>query len=162
VERYEEIESHLRPLVRLKDPPIDRVDDVWKMRAPVNAFVHLGHLIGADDLKRLKTAATRVFGRVIDPPDPDALFRLERNRPAEHSDWLREGLATTLLHNAVLHSQADLIVPGSTMQQYVNDIVRSLPGLSSNYRLLASVRDELTLLAEAAPEPLLEALEHML
>lgn len=162
VKTYEEIEAPLRPLTRLTDPPIDRVDNVWKMRAPVDAFVYMGHRIGADDLRRLKEAATTVFGKMEDPPKPDDLFRIDRNGPTLHSDWLRDGLATTLLQIAVLHSEASLVVPGSTPQLYVDDIVRNLPGLSSNYRLLASLRDELPLLAEAAPTPFMEALEHLL
>lgn len=162
VKEYEEIEVHLRPLTRLTDPPIDRIEDVWKMRAPVDAFVYLGHLIGPDDLRRLKEAATAVFGKIEDPPNPDDLFRLDRKGPIQYSDWLRDGLATTLLQIAVLDSQPELVVPGSTPQLYVNDIIRGLPGLSSNHRLLASLRDELPLLAEAAPEPFMEALEQML
>lgn len=162
VETYEEIETPLRPLTRLTDPPIDRIDDVWKMRAPVDAFVHMGHLIGAEDLGRLKTAATEVFGKIQDQPKPDELFKMDRNGPSLHSDWLRDGLATTLLQIAVLHHQAGLVVPGSTPQQYVNDIIRNLPGLSSNHRLMASLRNELQLLAEAAPDPFVDALEQML
>ncbi|MFZ1547720.1 MAG: hypothetical protein WAT12_11585 [Candidatus Nitrotoga sp.] len=162
VEKYEKLEAHLRPLTRLTDPPIDRIEDVWKMRAPVDAFVYIGHLIGSDDLGRLKVAATTVFGKIEDPPNPDELFRLDRRNPTQHSDWLRDGLATTLLQIAVLHSQADLCVSGSTPQDYVNDIIRSLPGLSTNHRLLSSLRDQLPLLAEAAPNPFMEALEQLL
>ncbi|MEQ1835636.1 MAG: hypothetical protein ABL862_04200 [Candidatus Nitrotoga sp.] len=162
VNEYEEVEVNLRPLTQLTDPPIDHIEDVWQMRAPVDAFVYIGHLIGAEDLKRLKAAATAVFGKIIDPPRPDELFSLDRREPTLHSNWLRDGLATTLLQIAVLHSQARLRVPGSTPQSYVNDIIRSLPGLSNDYRLLASLRDELPLLAEAAPDPFMEALEQML
>lgn len=162
VAMYEDVEVPLRPLTRLKDPPLDRVDNVWRMRAPVDAFVHLGHLIGADDLKRLKIAATTVFGKIVDPPEANELFSLSRKQAEQHSEWLREGLATTLLQIAVLHDQANLVIPGSTPQHFVDVVVRSLPGLSSNYRLLASLQDNLALLAEAAPDPLLQALEQML
>lgn len=159
---YEEIEAYLRPLTHLTDPPIDRIEDVWKMRAPVDAFVYLGHMIGADDLRRLKEAAIAVFGKIEDLPNPDDLFQPKQKESTQYSDWLRDGLATTLLQIAVLHSQAKLRVPGSTPQDYVNDIIRNLPGLSSNHRLLDSLRDELPLLAEAAPDPFLGALEAML
>ena len=53
-------------------------------------------------------------------------------------------------------------MPNSTPQQYVDEIIRDLPGLSDNHRLLASLSNELPLLAEAAPDPLLSALERML
>jgi hypothetical protein len=159
---YAEFEATLRPLTRLQDPPIDRVQDVWKIRAPVDAFVHLGHLIGADDLDRLREAATAVFSQIEELPNPNELFQLSPKAPKGHSEWLRDGLATTLLQIATLHSQARLVVPGSTPQQYVDEIVRSLPGLSSDHRLLASLGNQLPLLAEAAPDPLLSALELML
>src|ERR1035441_6457842 len=82
--------------------------------------------------------------------------------PEEYSSWLREGLATTLLHVAVLSGQAQLTVTNQSPQQFVDQIVKGLPGLSTDYRLLTSLRDELSLLAEAAPGPLLAALEQML
>ena len=40
---YDAYEADLRPFTRLQDPPIDRVQSVWKIRAPVDAFVHLEH-----------------------------------------------------------------------------------------------------------------------
>lgn len=47
---YDAFEAPLRALAALRDPPIDRVDDVWAMRAPVDAFMQLGHLVGSLDL----------------------------------------------------------------------------------------------------------------
>ena len=73
---YEDVEAELRPLTVIQDPPIDRVDDVWKIRASVDAFVHLGHRIGPDDLDRLRQVVTGIFSRVALPPDPDAPFTL--------------------------------------------------------------------------------------
>lgn len=159
---YEQIEGPLRPLVVLKDPPIDRVEDVWKMRSSVDAFMHLGHLIGAEHLQRFEAAAIKVFGRIIPPPNPHDVFKLSATHDDSHSNWLREGMMTTLLHIATLHDQAHLKIPGTTPQNFVDKIVRTLPGLSSDYRLLASLDENLALLAEAAPDPFLEALEQLL
>jgi hypothetical protein len=50
----------------------------------------------------------------------------------------------------------------TTGQEFANRLLRDLPGLSTDSRLLTSLKDELPLLAEAAPDPLLGALEHML
>jgi hypothetical protein len=103
-----------------------------------------------------------VFSRVSPAPKADDVYRPPSEREDAHSSWLREGMMNTLLHMAVLHEQADFTVQGTTPQEYVNSIVRSLPGLSSDYRLLASLQDNLALLAEAAPIPFLEALERLL
>jgi hypothetical protein len=157
---YESVEAPLRGLTKLKDPPVDRVGDVWAMRASVDAFVHLAHLLGEQHLSRFAAAAAVVFATITPQPKAEELFRPAAKREETYSSWLREGMMTTLLHMAVLH--ADFAVQGSTPQDYVNDIVRNLPGLSSDYRLMASLQDNLPLLAEAAPLPFLDALEHLL
>ena len=159
---YEAVEAPLRTLTKLKDSPIDHVGDVWAMRASVDAFVNLGHLIGAEHLRRFSAAAAEVFSRITPAPKAEEVYQPPSEREDKHSSWLREGLMNTLLHMAVLHEQAEFTVQGTTPQEYVNGIVRSLPGLSSDYRLLASLQDNLALLAEAAPVPFLEALERLL
>lgn len=159
---YEAIEAPLRPLTKLKDPPLDRIDDVWSMRAPIDAFVNLAHLLGEEHLSRFATAATEVFSKIAPEPKADEVFRPAAAREDTYSTWLREGMMTTLLHMAVLHEQADFSIAGTTPQEFVNDIVRKLPGLSNNYRLMASLQDNLALLAEAAPIPFLDALERLL
>lgn len=160
---YAACEAPLRQLAKLQDPPIDFVTDVWALRASIDAFVNLGHLIGVEHLERFAEAATAVFGKAIEPPKPDEVYRPAEQRGNDlHSRWLRDGMMNTLLHMAVLHEQAEFVVPGTTPQDYVNDIVRRLPGLSRDHRLLVSLQDQMALLAEAAPIPFLEALERLL
>ncbi len=161
-DKYELVEAPLRKLTKLKDPPVDHVGEVWAMRASVDAFVHLGYLIGTEHLSRFSEVVTAVFSHIAPAPKADEIYRPPSEREDTHSNWLREGLMNTLLHMAVLHEQAEFTIPGTTPQEYVNGIVRNLPGLSSDYRLLASLHDNLALLAEAAPLPFLEALERLL
>jgi hypothetical protein len=162
---YGGYEEGLHPLERLQDPPIDREGRVWKIRAPVDAFVHLAPLIGRTDLERLHVAATVVFSEYdpsLELPDEERPFAGIRGKRLRHSEWLRDGLATTLLLIAVLHEEAGLIVTGTTPERFVEDLVAALPGLNLDYRLLASLGNQLPMLMEAAPRPLLGALEQML
>lgn len=160
---YAACEAPLRHLTKLQDPPIDYVADVWALRASIDAFVNLGHLIGVEHLERFAEAAKEVFGKAIEPPKADEVYKPAEQRGADtHSRWLRDGMMNTLLHMAVLHEQAEFVVPGTTPQDYVNGIVRGLPGLSRDHRLLVSLQDQMALLAEAAPIPFLEALERLL
>lgn len=159
---YENVEAPLRKLSRLQDPPVDKVGEVWSMRASVDAFVHLGCLLGPKHLERFKEATIAVFSQVSEPPEAHEVFKPRAERDMVHSSWLKDGLMTTLLHMAVLHEQADFTVTGSTPSEYVNGIVRALPSLSEDHRLLAALQDQLVLLAEAAPVPFLEALEQQL
>ncbi len=159
---YENVEAPLRRLSKLQDPPVDRAGDVWSMRASVDAFVNMAHLLGPKHLERFKEAAIAVFSQVVEPPKADEVFRPRAEREAVHSSWLKDGLMTTLLHMAVLHEQAAFTVTGSTPTDFVNGIVRALPGLTTDHRLLVALQDQLILLAEAAPVPFLEALEQLL
>lgn len=162
---YGNYEATLHHLERLQDPPIDREGAIWKIRAPVDAFVHLAYLIGRTDLERFRTAASEVFSEYdpsLDLPADERPFAAMRKKQLRHSEWLREGLATTLLLIAVLHEEAGLRLSGSTPQLFVEQLIDALPGLTRDYRLLASLHNELPLLMEAAPRPLLLALEQML
>lgn len=156
--KYDELEGRFTPLMAISDPPLDREKSVWKIRSPVDAFVHLARLITTGDLDRLRQAATEVFSEIEYHPNEDELFEAKK-LPFPHSSGLRDGLATTLLLLANLSDEAGVTFPQGTAQGYVNDLIRALPGLKDNSRLLASLSKQLPMLAEAAPDPLFEALD---
>ena len=76
----------------------------------------------------------------------------------------RDGLAETLLGIAFLGEAGAVgaLVQAGGGQQFVNRLVRSLPSLGTDPRMLAALRDQLPFLAEAAPVPFVEALESLL
>ncbi len=159
---YEKYEAQLRTFYKIQDAPIDREENIWKLRAPVDAFVHLGHLLGKPEFDRLRAAAHEVFSE-IDPAlnAPPAELSFDQPKP-RHSSWLRDGLATTVLLIAVHYEGTGIYIPGTMPQAFVDELIRDLPGLSSDWRLIASLRAQLPLLAEAAPRPFLVALELLL
>jgi hypothetical protein len=159
---YSQLNSHLMGLQKSQDPPFDRVQSVWAVRAPVDAFVHVAHLIDEISLNRLEAAVTQVFSHVIEPPSAEEVFSFDRKSDLLHSRWLRDGLATTLLMIAALGDEAELQINGSTPQYFVDRIVKNIPGLRDDPRVIMSLREQFPLLAEAAPDPLLDALEHLL
>jgi hypothetical protein len=106
-----------------------------------------------------------VFGEVdpaFDLPMADRPYASLQGKKMRHSGWLRDGLATTLLQIAVLYKEARLDVTGVTPQGFVDEVIASLPGLKQDTRLLISLGRQLPWLIEAAPHPLLTALEHLL
>jgi hypothetical protein len=167
VDEYAEYEATVRRYRLMEDAPLETVDKVWAVRAPVDVFVNLANLLGTEHFVTLGEVVNDVFGE-IDPTlnmavedRPFARIRGENIPP--HSPWLREGLANTLLIIAALGPQSDLSMPeGVGPQQFVNSLVDAIPSLKANHRVLASLRHELPLLMEAAPDPLLRALEHLL
>lgn len=164
---YDDAEDELRKYLHMPDSPIECVGNVWATRAPVDAFLHLAPLVGRKHLQLFKEAVITVFGRAAQlhkPPSADEpfIFHDKREREASHSEHLRNGLMTTLLHMAVLHRPARFTVAGGDPQAFVDDLVGSLPGLSTDHRLMASLGQDLVLLAEASPASFLDALERQL
>lgn len=162
--KYEIYEDKIRSLLTAPDAPLEREGQVWNVRAPVDALIWLGPLIGKQDIARFEQVCRAVFSE-YDPaldlaPQERPYAELKGKRPM-HSRWLRDGLATTLLLIAVFHKEAHMTALDNP-QMFVESLIAGLPGLKSDHRLLASLQGELPVLMEAAPRPLFEALEHLL
>lgn len=157
---YMAYEAQLRRFLNIEDAPLQIESNLYKVTAPIDAFVHAGKLIGEDHLERLKPLLVKVFGQL--DPEPDRNDPYKPREADRHSELLRDGLATTLLLIAAWQRQANLVLTTGRGQAFANEVVAALPGFSSDYRMMASLQDELPLLAEAAPRPFLMALEQML
>lgn len=156
---YNAIESSIRPTLIMSDPPFDKVEQVWQIRAAVDAFPHYGHLVDENDLQRLKTVAIEVFSHQIVQPTENERFSFQYRAPEDYSDWLRDGLAYTLMLFAVMPEVGGLQLNSMSPQRYVEDVIRSLPSFAQSHRWLLPILPQLTTIAEAAPSPFLYALE---
>ncbi|WP_203310064.1 hypothetical protein [Sphingomonas beigongshangi] len=155
---YDDFEAGMRAYLSRLDAPLDQRSGLWKLRAPVDAFVNLSHLVTRKHLTGLATAATAVF-TTDDPPNIGA-ERLGTS-DAPYSSTLREGLATTLLILAAMHQEVGLESIDDPAS-FVESVVANLPGLRDDPRVVIGLERQLTHLMEASPRPLLEALEHLL
>lgn len=161
-QNYAHLESVLMPTIAMSDRPIDKVAEVWQVRAPVDAFHFYGQQVTEIDLQRLRDAVLRVFSHATAPPSRDQKFSLSYVQPVDYSKWLRDGLALTLVIIAAMHGVADLHINGQTAQQYVDEIVSALPEWGRSHQSLIRLGEQTALFAEAAPNPFLTALESML
>lgn len=159
---YAALESTLMPTLSLPDRPIDKEADVWQVRAPVDAFFFYGSQLTDADLTRLKNAIVKVFGKQPEQPSREQKFNLANAAPTDYSHWLRDGLALTLLIIASMHDVANLHVKGKTPQQYVDDVIQTLPEWGKSHHSLVRLGGQTATLAEASPNPFLQALESML
>jgi len=163
VEQCDEFQEELPPILNASDPPLVKVGDTFALTAPADAFELCARFLAPRHFKLFAEVVGDVFAE-IDP----ALDLTPEKRPyaamygsvPKHSRWLRHGLAETLLLIAVRGetSELDLHDP----QGFVDRLIRELPGLSNDTRLLESLDMELPMLVEAAPEPFLQALEQLL
>lgn len=159
---YATLEGILMPTLSLPDRPVDKEAHVWQVRAPVDAFFFYGSQLTEADLTRLREAIVKVFGKQPEQPSRDQKFNQAKAAHADYSRWLRDGLALTLLIIASMHDVAGLHVKGKTPQQYVDDVINALPDWSKSHHSILRLGDQTALLAEAAPNPFLKALESML
>jgi len=162
---YESVDSEARRLASVSDAPLDLEGSIWTLRSPMDAFTLLGCLVDTGCQQRLNEACTQVFSEsdhTLDIPEDERPIIHTRGEDFRHSEWLRRGLARTLLLISGLHEAAGFKVIGRTPEQYVESVVRSIPALSDDIRVIASLKSELPRLAEAAPHPLASALERVL
>lgn len=155
---YDDFEAAMRPHLSRLDAPLDHRSGLWKLRAPVDAFVNLSHLVTRKHLLALATSATTVF-TTDEPPDIGAERYGTSQTP--FSSTLRDGIATTLLILAAMHEEVGL-EPIDNPTRFVEDVVAGLPGLRNDPRVILGLERQLTYLMEASPRPLLEALEQLL
>lgn len=159
---YSALEDILMPTLGMPDRPVDREADVWQVRAPVDAFYFYGRQLTDDDLTRLREAIVKVFGKQPEQPSRDQKFNQAKAASSDYSQWLRDGLALTLLVIASMHKVADLHVKGKSPQQYVDEVINALPEWGKSHHSIVRLGDQAALIAEAAPNPFLKALESML
>jgi hypothetical protein len=161
---YDNVEGQLQKFLTMDEPPLRRVNEVWTLSASADAFQLTACHITKSLLKRFRDVFLEVFGK-IDPKveiplDDWTLYDIKRGE-RNYSHWLRSGLADSLLLIAERGENAHLDCISSP-RAYVDEVVKGLPGLNDDWRVLASLRDQYARLMEAAPDPLLDSLEHML
>jgi len=159
---YVAVEASIRRTLTMSDPPFDNVDQVWQVRAPVDAFVHYGHLVDENDLRLLSSAALKVLGHQVAQPTAKETFSFGYRAPQDYSSWLRDGLIYTLRMFAIMPEIGGLQLNGRSPQRYVDEIIRALPNFAQNHSWILSLLPQLSSVAEAAPTPFLEALERSL
>jgi hypothetical protein len=159
---YDDFIRQVTPLLAEDDPPLVRHGSIWALPAPVDVFVLAERFIARPDLTEFEHCVSAILSEVH--PRYAAVERrwpaLNDQRGMENSEWLRNGLAECVLRLAVLGGSLPF-PEGSTAEGFVNRLVGQIPGLAQDPRVLASLESQLTTLAEAAPDPFLDALESL-
>lgn len=156
---YGHVERELVNTLIMSDRPIDREQEIWQVRAAVDAFFFYQEVLTERDFDRLRDAVIKVFSHEPEMPARDQKFSLSNSGPAGYSSWLRDGLATTLLIMAAMSGADARRIRGKTVHQYIEAILNALPDWGKNYGAIARLGEQVVLIAEAAPGPFLAALE---
>jgi len=143
------------------DAPVRWVNGVWEFLSPLDAWSFLHVAISPNQLDAFEEAAREVLGvddpRLELPPDERWLANIH-GKKFEHSAPLRQGLAQTLALLAT-RNNANEITDMVSLQTRVNRVVGAILPEGASWRRWASLGNLLPLLAEAAPETFLGAIE---
>ena len=161
---YSDVEGDLAIWAALDDAPLIRTGEVWRVVSKEDVWDLLSALITKTDLNRLHEVAASV----LEEPDPALDVPAERRfmasivgEPRRYSPRLRQGMADTA---AFLGGYAadQRLNDGATGEQHAQRIVRAVTEQANadpTGRAWKSLADVLPLLAEAAPDDFLDAVD---
>ena len=159
---YDEFERLLNRWAIAGDPPICRVGNVWQIVSRQDAWTLLSLFINASVLERFGEVVKEVL-QEIDPrfemPPKERWMANVYGKVSRYSGLLRHGLAEML---AILASYGDRNcknIGTHSVQDQVSYWVRQLSMENISGQRWGSLEKELPLLAEAAPEVFIEAVE---
>lgn len=145
------------------DSPLIQTDEKWRFVARSEAWSALGNRITDDDLDRLKDTAVLVLGEsdpMFDLPKEERFAAGIHGKQLEHSQHLRKGIVETL---ALVGSRPQALSSCSLGKAETTAVlvVRTLLN-QADWEQWASLDSHLPLLAEAAPDEFLDAVESVL
>jgi hypothetical protein len=159
---YADIQDHLVRWANEPDAPVRRVGDVWTIASPEDAWILIARYFTDDYLKRFEDVAVEVLSELnpaFELPPEERMMAGIYEKVLTRSNWLREGILEMLALMATLSSDISFHANRSG-EDVANRIVRRLMEQTKDNPILwASLSDKLSLLAEAAPEILLDAID---
>lgn len=145
------------------DPPLRHIGTSWRLTSRLDSWFLLARFITPDDLALFETIAQEVLG-LPDPslelPPEERWMAGARGKVLPNSRYLHEGIAQTLILMAV-HSEEEGLAAHSQPAAWVKNFVRRQLGEATGVTWF-SLASLLPLLAEAAPDVFLQAVEDSL
>ena len=157
---YEAVERDLTELMSVADSPVTRVANRWRFTSHEEAWHLLAPRLTSSEVQRFERVATNVLGEIspeFELPIEQRYMANVRGKVLSRSGTLREGIARSL---AVMGTQADRARNVEESTSYVpGRVVSAALGSNKGWRIWATLSNNLTELAEASPEALLDAIE---
>jgi hypothetical protein len=159
---YAEYLSELGDLLTVTDPPLLKVGNVWMLKSPIDAWFLIARYANEAILQRYQQVVKDVLLKKnpkYELPADQRWAAAVYGKAPLHSDWLREGLCSSLAMISVFGDQAITI---TSLQDAINQTVAEILGAATTMEHWASLKDISPLLAEAAPDVFLEVVRKQL
>jgi len=157
---YGEWIENLRPNTLRSDSPLIQTDEKWRFLARGEAWDALGNRVTDSDLERFKETAVKVLGERdprFDLPKEERHAAAIHEKVLQHSRHIRNGIAETLALLGCRTGALSSCTHGKANTTAVL-VVRKLLN-DATWDRWASLDSHLPLLAEAAPDEFLDAVE---
>jgi hypothetical protein len=155
---YDEIVETTGRWLSERDTPLVRAMSSWRLVSREDSWFLLAPSITAQYLDRFESVACEVLGEndpMYELPAEERYLAGVRGKLLTHSESLRTGFSQTL---ALLGATGNRVPPSASPKGRADRIVRRVLDEAEWVRW-ASLSEQLPLLAEAAPEPFLEAVQ---
>ena len=155
----EEVEHEITALALIPDPPIAKVGPRWRFVSHEEAWHRLAPKLTSSLVDRFKNLAIEVMGQVspaFELPKEERYLATARGKVLPHSFTLRQGIARSLALMGVYH---DRVRFSDSTEHIPSQVVASSLSEEGAWPIWATLNGELTTLAEAAPDALLDAVE---
>lgn len=157
---YKNIESELLELSSLDDSPVIRIDQVWKIKSPVEILPLVSIFINNELVERYFTNSLKLLSTTHPNLELETTKRYMANvigKQFPYSEVLLEGLTNSLVKLAVIGD--DLVELNSTsFQAKINYLIKELLSNDDKENWL-TLENYFQSFAEASPEEFLGALE---
>jgi hypothetical protein len=161
---FDDVEDQLRRAARGADPIFSTVGTVWSVVSPADFWGHVKPYLADSDLTAVERGVQDMLGAVdpaLELPPQERWLAGMRGMTGVHSRELRRGLATTV---ALVGTKGETATLGgaTTGRAWVGRVLGGLfarANADETGQQWASLTDVLPLLAEAAPDVFLSALD---
>ena len=156
---YQEIAREVATLAQSEDSPLTKVGARWRFLSHEEAWHLLAPRLTTEEVERFKESAVEILGT----ESPEFQMPIEERHLANiqgkvvpHSGILRAGIARTL---ALMGNQGERARNVSNVSYIPELVLRDVLSDNEGWQIWATLDRNLTVLAEAAPEAILSAIE---
>lgn len=149
---YDEYKGLLGRWLHLPESPLKKIGETWRLTSPLDLWRSISAHLTDQDFQLLKECFILAYhsGNPVLESQVDLLDYISKKRT--YSDWVREGLAQSLILTATPQVEVCLRDPQSWVDRIVGGLLSNASGA-----MWVSINRELPLIAEASPQVFLES-----
>ena len=149
---YDEYKGLLGRWLHLPESPLKKIGETWRLTSPLDLWRSISVHLTNQDFQSLADCFIQAYhsGNPVLESQIDLPDYITKKRT--YSDWVREGLAQSLILILMPQVGVSLIDPQSWVDRIIRDLLSNARG-----ETWVSINRELPLIAEASPQVFLES-----